>query len=505
MNPMREGVWGALFDEGVVLLPLAAFLLFMLWVSYAVRQRREAGVSFIQQYFIGGRDLGGFVLAMTTVATYSSISSFVGGPGQAWVLGFGWLYMAIVQVTAVFLVMGVLGKKVALISRRINAVTVVDIIRARYGSDLLANLSAGVVVLFFCAMMVAQFVGGAKLFETVTGYSYTFGLVLFGVIVVLYTTVGGFRGVAFTDTFCAFMMIGGMALLLWAVLEAGGGYATIMETIRARHPEMLEPLAGGGMSYGFYLTQWILVGLATIALPQSVVRGISYKDTRALHRAMLIGTIVIGFMILITHFIGVFAKGVLTQEIGAYGGNVDYIIPRLITATLPPWLVGVTIVGPIAATMSTVSSLLIVCSSAIVKDVYLYEKAKRGERVSERRVRGISMLTTVVFGLAVFVVSIVPPDVIWIINMFAFGGLETAFLWTILLGLFWKRANKTGAIAAMVGSTAAYCLSMALGFKVFGLHQIVIGLAVSGVLFVLGSFWGKRSDASALRVFFPFD
>lgn len=502
MNPMREG---ALLGEGAVLLPLAIFLALMLWVSCAVRQRREAGASFIQQYFIGGRDLGGFVLAMTTVATYSSISSFVGGPGQAWVLGFGWIYMAIVQVTAVFLVMGVLGKKVALISRRINAVTVVDIIRARYGSDLLANLSAGVVVLFFCAMMVAQFVGGAKLFETVTGYSYTFGLVLFGIIVVLYTTIGGFRGVAITDTFCAVMMIGGMAVLLWAVLEAGGGYVSIMETIRAQHPEMLEPLAGGGMSYGFYLTQWILVGLATIALPQSVVRGISYKNTRALHRAMLIGTIVIGLMVLITHFIGVFAKGVLTQEIGAYGGNVDYIIPRLITETLPPWLVGVTIIGPIAATMSTVSSLLIVCSSAIVKDVYLHEKAKRGARVSDRSVQNISMCTTIVFGLAVFAVSIVPPDVIWIINMFAFGGLETAFLWTILLGLFWRRANKAGAILAMAGSTAAYCLSMAVGFRVFGLHQIVIGLTVSGVLFVLGSLWGKRTDEAALRVFFPLD
>lgn len=491
--------------DGFVLLPIAAFLLFMLWIGYAVRQRKDGGgrkKDFIQHYFIGGRDLGGFVLAMTTIATYSSISSFIGGPGQAWVTGFGWMYMAIVQVTAIFLVMGILGKKVAIISRRINAVTVIDIIRERYQSDLLANLSAIVIVLFFCAMMVAQFVGGAKLFETVTGYSYLSGLVLFGVIVIAYTAIGGFRGVAITDTLCAVMMIVGMAILLISVLEAGGGYAAIMETIGTNHPEMLEPLAGGGMSYGFYLTQWILVGICTIALPQSVVRGISFKDTRALHRAMLIGTVVIGLMILITHFIGVFAKGVLTGDLASYGGNVDYIIPRLITETMHPALVGITIIGPIAATMSTVSSLLIVCASAIVKDVYLHEMSRRHKAASDRSAMNISMITTVVFGLLVFTASIVPPNVIWIINMFAFGGLETAFFWTILLGLFWKRANSTGAIASMAGSTAAYCISMAVGFKLFGLHQIVIGISAAGLLFVLGSLLGKRTDEKVLNLFF---
>ena len=132
---------------------------------------------------------------MTTVATYSSVSSFVGGPGQAWSVGFGWVYMSVVQVTALFLVLGILGKKMAMAARKIDAVTVIDVIRHRYQSDALANISAVIIVLFFSATMVAQFVGGAKLFEAVTGYSYMTGLVLFGLVVVIYTTIGGFRGV----------------------------------------------------------------------------------------------------------------------------------------------------------------------------------------------------------------------------------------------------------------------------------------------------------------------
>lgn len=133
------------------LLPLLGYMVFMIGISVFIRyQQQNSGLmnNFVRTYFIGNRDLGGFVLAMTTVATYSSVSSFVGGPGVAWNVGFGWIYMAVVQVTAVFLVLGIFGKRVALLARKFDAVTVIDIIRRRYNSDLLAELSAYIIVLF---------------------------------------------------------------------------------------------------------------------------------------------------------------------------------------------------------------------------------------------------------------------------------------------------------------------------------------------------------------------
>ena len=99
------------------LIPLVLFLLVALVASIVVRRRADAaGGGFVNSYFIGNRALGGFVLAMTTIATYGSVSSFVGGPGQAWQIGFGWVYMAVVQVTALVLLYGIFGKKMALIS-----------------------------------------------------------------------------------------------------------------------------------------------------------------------------------------------------------------------------------------------------------------------------------------------------------------------------------------------------------------------------------------------------
>ena len=486
------------------LLPVLLFLVGMLGISAYIQRTSHENrqKDFAKDYFIGGRTLGGFVLAMTTAATYSSVSTFVGGPGMAWVIGYGWLYMAIVQVVVIFLVLGVFGKKIALIAREIDAVTVIDVLRARYESNLLANMAALVMVAFFCSTMVAQFVGAAKLFEAVTGFSYVTGLSLFGLIVVVYTTIGGFKGVAVTDACCAIAMIVGMCILMGGMMSAGGGFENMMQYISTKHPDMLEPLSRGKMPISLYISQWLLVGLCTLALPQSVVRGISYKDTKALHRAMIIGTVVIGAMTLVATWIGVLSKGILTEGIKVYG-SVDNIIPIAIVKSLSPFWAGVIIIGPIAATISTVSSLLLSTSSSIVKDVYMNMKGQKGESLSNSMVRVYSLTATVVLGLVVYAIAINPPSVIWQINMFAFGGLETAFFWVLIFGLFWPKANKYGAIAAMGGGVLVYCVTMAMKIKFMSLHQIVLGIFFSLLLFLIGNAMGKTHDERVLRIFFP--
>ena len=495
----------------VGLLPVALFLAVALVVAVIARKQGSIGQeskrgksdSFVSEYFLGSRSLGAFVLAMTTIATYGSVSSFVGGPGQAWLVGWGWVYMAAVQVTTLFLLYGILGKKMALVSRKLGSVTIIDVIRSRYQSDALAALSAVIIVVFFAATMIAQFVGGAKLFEAVTGCDYLMGLAVFGITSILFTTIGGFRGVAFTDALCGIAMIVGIVVLAAGILSAGGGYANIMDAIAANRPEMLEPFSNGEMPLGLYFTQWLLVGVFTFCLPQSVVRTMSYKDTKSLHSAMIGGTIICGAMMIGVTSLGVLSAGVLPGSLADYGSSVDNIIPSAIVESLPPWLASVAIIGPIAASISTVSSLLIASSSSIVKDLWLHHRQKTGSRPAERRVVRSSQVITFVVGIVVFVLSIAPPDVIWKINMFAFGGLETAFCWVLVGGLFWKRATKTGALLSMGAGTLAYCVSMACGFKIAGLHQITIGIVVALVFMVVGSLATSPTESNEMEAFFP--
>lgn len=136
--------------------------------------------------------------------------------------------------------------------------------------------------------------------------------------------------------------------------------------------------------------------------------------------------------------------------------------------------------------------------------MYLHHCEERGKEAKERTIAFSSQIITLLLGLFVFVLAIVPPDVIWRINMFSFGGLETAFFWVLVMGLFWKRATKTGAILSIVGGVLAYCATMAMGITFMSLHQIVIGISVSFVLMVVGSLATQKQNTPAMRkVFFP--
>ena len=233
----------------VALAPVLVFLAVGVVIAFigGRSQKDTESQGFLQKYFLGNRTMGAFVLAMTTIATYGSVSSFVGGPGQGWVIGWGWVYMATVQVTTLYLLYGILGKKMALVSRRLGAVTVVDVIRERYKSPALGILSALIIITFFTTTMIAQFVGGAKLFEAVTGQSYVTGLVIFGITALAFTAAGGFRGVALTDTLAGIVMLVGIVILGGGILHAGGGFSNIMATIEHNHPAMMEPLSDGNM------------------------------------------------------------------------------------------------------------------------------------------------------------------------------------------------------------------------------------------------------------------
>ena len=166
----------------LILLPIALFLVMLmglsLWAERAGRRNRFAG-----EYFLGDRSLKGFVLAMTLVATYGSVSSFVSGPGLAWQLGLGWVVFAAPQIIAGFLILGVAGKKMAVVSRAAGALTVIDMIRARYGDGrggrTLAALLAVLMLVFFTTMMIGQFIGGAQIFSKAAGVSYGFFFFIF--------------------------------------------------------------------------------------------------------------------------------------------------------------------------------------------------------------------------------------------------------------------------------------------------------------------------------------
>lgn len=459
--------------------------------------------SFINNYFIGGRSMGGIVLAMTLVATFTSASSFIGGPGVAFEKGLVWVYLSMIQVPTAFIILGVLGKKFAIISRKTGAVTVNEYLMARYDSKPVLWISSVCLVLFFIAQMMSQFIGGAVLFQTITGLPYIYGLALFGVVVILYTSVGGFKAVVTTDTIQGIIMVIGGIIIMYTIIREAGGPDAMIEKLNQANPKWADITAGGSVSKSFVMSFWVLVGLGVLGLPQTAVRGMGFKDTKALHSAMIYGTIVVGFLMLIMHISGVFAPAILQGE---HLETTDYVIPAVVLKYMNPVVAGLFVAAPLAAVMSTVSSLLILASATIVKDLYL---TYRGEGKSlgdeprgERNIAFLSIFTTLIIGIVVFVFTIYPPDIIVWINLFAMGGLECAFFAPIILGLYWKRANALGAVASAVFGVASFLIISNSGFSIGGTTAIVPSILISIIAFLVGTVLGKPTKKEILEKFF---
>lgn len=479
----------------LTLIPIIIYLLLMLGIAYKVNQiKHSKDVNFTEEYFIGSRNMGGFVLAMTIIASYVGASSFIGGPGIAYKLGLGWVLLACIQVPTAFFTLGIIGKKLAIISRRISGVTIIDLLRARYKSDIVVILSSITMLIFFIGTIVAQFVGGARLFETVTGHSYVVGLIIFSGVVTAYTSFGGFRAVAITDAIQGVIMLLATGVLFYVILQKGNGMENIMLTIAKTHPEMLTPSSNGNIAKPFILSFWVLVGIGLLGYPSTAVRCMGFKDSKSLHRAMIIGTSVVGLLMLGMHLVGVMGMAVEPNvEVG------DKIIPILALKNLHPILAGIFIGGPLAAIMSTVDSLLIMTSATIVKDLYLHYINKDA---SVERIKKLSFMTSLGFGIIVFLLSLNPPNLLVWINLFAFAGLEATFFCPIVFGLFWKKANATGAIVSMLFGFITFIYLTVCKITILGMHNIVPVLFVSTIVFIIGSHLGDPTDEKTLETFF---
>ncbi|MCQ2547939.1 MAG: sodium/pantothenate symporter [Clostridia bacterium] len=481
-------------NQVVILAILVIYLVLNVAIGLVLGKKKdnEGNLNSEKKYFIGGRNMGGLILAMTTMATYTSVSSFISGPGAAGMTyGYAQAWVAAVQVPVTFLVLGVIGNKLALVSRRTGSVTIAGYLKARYKSDVLVIVTSLLMVVFFITQMVSQFTGGATLIQSITGIDYKFALLIFAIVVIIYTAIGGFNAVVITDTVQGLIMCLGTFLFLFFVLKAGGGLANIDTGLQENLPGIYDNLTAV-YKPGTLLSFWVLVGFGTLGLPQTAVRAMGFKSTKSLHKAMIIGAVTCSFVIVGMHLGGVWA-GALTD--GANLETSDYFLPYVIQKIMPAGIAGIFLAAPMAAVMSTVSSLLILVSAAIIKDLWRTYIIKDNEVKVERynkNVKKVSAIATGVFGLIVAYLSLDPPDIIFFLNLFAMGGLECAFFWPLIGGLFWKKGTKQAAVASSLGAaiTYVYCY---YNVSLFDINAVVWGLLVGAILyFAVGKFTCKN-------------
>ncbi|HDR1857574.1 TPA: sodium/pantothenate symporter [Pasteurella multocida] len=469
-----------------ILIPLFLYLCFVFAVAYYAYAKRQKG-SFLSEYYVGNRSMSGFVLAMTTAATYVGASSFIGGPGAAYKFGLGWVLLAMIQVPVVLFTLGVLGKKFAMWAREHKSLTINDILFSRYKSPTIVLLASLSLLFSFFIMMAVQFIGVGRLLETTLNIDYRLSVLIFATTVGIYTFIGGFRAVVLTDTIQGLIMMIGTFLLLFGVIYASGGVSQIIDTLETIDPRLITPygIEARPLDFTFMASFWVLVCFGLLGLPHTVIRAMSYKNSKALHSGIVIGTVVIALLMLGMHLAGALGRAVVPEL-----SVTDKIIPTLMIQVLPPVVAGIFLAAPMAAIMSSIDSMLIQASSTLIKDLYLRFKPEQIR--NERRVKILSTVATLFMTVLVTVATLNPPDMLIWLNLFALGGLETTFLWVMLLGLYWQKANAYGAVCSMIVGLGSYVTLTAASIKLLDFHAIVPALLFGLIAFLIGNQYGER-------------
>ena len=284
-----------------------------------------------------------------------------------------------------------------------------------------------------------------------------------------------------TDTIQGIIMVLGTFLFMFFVVRATGGLSGIDAGLATNLPDVYDNLTAV-YKPGALLSFWVLVGIGTIGLPQTAVRCMGFKNTKTLKNAMVIGTIVCVVVIGGMHLAGAWAGALLDAE------NLptsDYMIPMLVQRIMPTPLAGLFLAAPLAAVMSTVSSLLILASAAIIKDLYrTYIVKDNSQKVAayNKSFSKLSFGATLVIGIITYFLALDPPDIIFFLNLFAFGGLECSFFWPLIGGLFWKKGTKQAAVSSSIGAAATYVFCY-YNVHIAGINAVVWGLLAGAILY----------------------
>ncbi len=464
-----------------------------------------------ENYFLGGRSLGPWVTAMSAEASDMSGWLLMGLPGVAY-----WCGLADAFWTAFGLAVGtyfnwlIVSKRLRRYSVRANnSITLPDFFsnRFREKNKVIMILAALFILIFFTVYASSCFVTCGKLFSTLFGGEYVTMMILGAVFVLLYTLLGGFLAESASDFMQSIVMIGALTVIVVIATIKAGGIGAVVDNARdipgffeffglaspTVDADGVQQVVNGALQwgdpapYGFLSVASMMAwGLGYFGMPQVLLRFMAIRKEGELKMSRRIAMVWVVISLAVAVFIGIVGRQLYPTELLTKSAAENIFI-TLSTNFLPPLIAGLVMAGILAATISSSDSYLLIAASAVAKNIF---QGIAKKNATDKQVMWVTRITLLVIALIAIVIALDSNSVIFNIVSFAWAGFGATFGPLMIFSLFWKRINRWGAIAGMVGGAATvFIWKLVLNpiGGVFGIYELLPAFIVSSILIVVVS------------------
>ncbi|WP_153126425.1 sodium/proline symporter PutP [Peribacillus tepidiphilus] len=469
-----------------VIFSIAVYMIGMLLLGYFAYKR----TSNLSDYMLGGRNLGPAVTALSAGASDMSGWLLMGLPGAMYASGLsaGWIVVGL-TIGAYLNWLFVAPRLRTYTEVADNSITIPDYFENRFkdSSRILRITSAIVIIIFFTFYTSSGMVAGGELFKKAFNMDYTLGIWITASVVIAYTLFGGFLAVSWTDFVQGTIMFIALILVPAVTIANIGSVGTTFDEIRSIDPNLLEAFQGTTVIGIISLLAW---GLGYFGQPHIIVRFMAITSVKEMKSARRIG---MGWMIfsivgaMFTGLLGIAYISVNNAELA----NPETIFIVLAQDLFPSIITGFLLAAILAAVMSTISSQLLVTSSALTEDFY---KAFIKRNASDKELVFVGRLSVLVVSLIALYLALNPNETILNLVGYAWAGFGAAFGPVVILSLYWKRMNKWGALAGMIVGAATVIIWDSIE-RFADVYEIIPGFIACAIAIVVVSLVTAKPSA----------
>jgi sodium/proline symporter len=416
-----------------------------LLAAFAIWSRSETKT--LSGYYLAGKKLPYWVVAFSTNATGESGWLLLGLTGMGYAVGAQAYWVVVGEVIGMTLAWGLVSRRLKRLSDDTDSITVPDVLASRFDDTwhLIRAIAVVIILVMVTTYITAQLVASGKAFSSFLGMDYKTGVVLGSIIIIAYTLVGGYKAVSYTDVLQGVLMLAGLILVPTVAISAAGGWGNVVAVISAEDPELLNmfSLSNGGLAGWIGIVSFVAIGFPFLGVPQLLVRFMSARNDIELKKAR-----VVSIAVMLLFGIGAVTAGIAGRALIPEIGDPETIFPRLSNELFPPIVSGVLMVVVLSAIMSTADSLLLLASSAVVRDTM---QKILGSNKSDRQLAGYGKIVTLIIGVIAIAFAIPEAQFIFYFVLFAWAGLGSAFGPVVLCLLYYKKTTRDGIVAGMLG------------------------------------------------------